>query len=175
MKIRVREAKPRDRGLFRKLWKEYLKDQVKKGGDILPTKNNLDKFEMIFDKYVNKELPGVVLFVADHAVAMFGSRGEEVFDINIEKPAQGWGTYVKPEARRHNIGTKIREVAVEKLRELGFKNIIGSYFVGNEEGRESLKEFDTKKHSIVVVSPIDEKQESTEELPELNEKDFIGK
>lgn len=141
MKIRVREAKQRDKGLFRKLWKSYLKDQHKKGSDILPTAANLDKFELIFEKYVSGEFEGIVLFVADDAVLMWGSQGEPAFETNYKKPATAWGTYVGEKLRGKGVSKELRKIAAQKLREKGFDVAIGIGLKGNEEGLDSGTKF----------------------------------
>jgi hypothetical protein len=47
--IRVREAKTRDRGLFRKLWKKFMEEQAGKGELILPNEKNLDFYTSLFN------------------------------------------------------------------------------------------------------------------------------
>ena len=48
---RVRVAKPRDVGLFRKLWKLFLEEQKEMGGVILPNEQNLEIFTNLFKIY----------------------------------------------------------------------------------------------------------------------------
>lgn len=129
-KFRVREGKPRDKGLFRKLWKAFLKENSEQGHWILPNSGNLDVATFYFDKYVNKEAEGVVLFVAQNAVLMWGEDLSPITTI-FEKAAQGWGTYVDPDHRKNGMSAEMRKQGKEKLRELGFTHVVGSVMKDN--------------------------------------------
>lgn len=155
MKIRVREAKLRDKGLFRKLWSQLLEDQYEKGSQVLPSENNLDIYEVIFEKYVSGEFPGVVLFVAEDAVLMWGHTGQEALETK-DKIATGWGTYVGPKLRGKGASKELRKVACEKLKELGFEIVMGTTLTGNEEGEVSTEKFGFKKQACVVCYSLKE-------------------
>jgi GNAT superfamily N-acetyltransferase len=117
--IRVREAKARDRGLFRKLWKKFMEEQAGKGELILPNEKNLDFYTSLFNLYVSGEVQGTVLFVADQAVSMWG---DQVSYLD-QKPGRGascWGMYVEPENRRRGISNAFHEKAKEILAAQGF-------------------------------------------------------
>lgn len=89
--IRVREAKARDIGLFKKLWLELLEEQAGKGSIIRPTEKTLTFYEALFDAYVSGRFDGIVLFVADSGVLMWGDSGSP-----IEFPSKAvtnWGIF----------------------------------------------------------------------------------
>lgn len=135
-KVRVRKAKERDKGLFRKLWQRFMEDNFEMDGLILPTKNNLDVANFYFDKYVSGEAEGIVLFVANDAVLMWGDDLSPI-ETRLEKSAQGWGVYVAPERRRQGVSMVIREEGKKMLRNMGFTHVLGSTTEKNDPSYQS--------------------------------------
>jgi GNAT superfamily N-acetyltransferase len=123
MKIKVRKAKVRDRGLFLKLWSEFLSERS--GSLIKNSEKNLETFASIFDSYASGETKGICLFVAEHAVLMWGEFNP-TFDITLNEVAQGWGTFVKEEARGKGVGKAIRKTGKKILKDMGFKHLLGN-------------------------------------------------
>lgn len=167
-KPKVRAAKIQDKGLFRKLWKEFLEHEVSQGGNILPTDKNLDVYCNIFEKYVNGELPGVVSFIAEDAVLMWGSSGAPVFDTNIDPIAQGWGTYVRERARGKGYSRRIREVSLKRLESLKwndgeeekkFKHLYGSAQANNEAGIESARSLGYDFPAVIGILKLNKDKE----------------
>lgn len=115
--IRVREAKDRDIGLFKKLWLELLVDQEKAGSVVRADEQTLSFYETLFNAYLNHNLPGTVLFVADKAVLMWGDSGSPLS--YPEKTVTAWGHYVVPESNPR-IEEKLILTATEWAREQGF-------------------------------------------------------
>ena len=148
--IRVREAKIRDKGLFRKLWKAFLEEMYKKGGKAtyLPTETNLDLFETIFEAYTNKQFPGIVLFVGEDAVLMWGDSGAIVFETEFGKQAVAWGTYVSPEFREMGISEQMTETAVQKMKALGFDWVTTAVLLDDEEGRKATDKFEKISYNV---------------------------
>src|SRR5574338_277088 len=153
-KPRVREAKPGDRSLFKKMWTELLEDQNKKGFPVKATENNVEVYAKIFDAYVGGRLKGIVLFIAEDAVLMWGERGVDIFDTEWDDAGQGWGTYVRARARKKGYSKLIREVAVKKMKELGIKMVLGTGIHGNDEGVTSGQKFGFVPHSTVHILTI---------------------
>lgn len=144
-KIRVREAKVRDIGLFKKLWMKFLEAQHESGSLILPTEKNLDFAVGLFKSYVDEDLPaetrseGVVLFVSDVAVLFYGDINLP-YDVSIgKKVAYGWGYYVEPEHRGKGILKEMQKYALEKLSNMGFDAILGNTMEGDTRGEEAWK------------------------------------
>jgi len=137
-KIRVREAKPRDRGLFKKLWKSYLEEERETGGIMLPTEANIETSAVMFDNYVDGTYEGVVLFVADKAVLMYGDPGM-VFETTLGKVAWGWGIYVHPDFREKGIAKELTKAAVDKLISLGFNRLYGEIRPDKEASTKALE------------------------------------
>lgn len=133
---RVREAIERDKGLFRKLWGEFQKESHEMGHWVLPTKANLDVATFFFEQYTTKQAEGIVLFIANDAVLMWGTDMSPVETV-FEKPAQGWGIYIKPERRREGLSLLIRDAGKEKLSSMGFTHVVGSTPHKNEASYQS--------------------------------------
>lgn len=130
---RVRHAKPGDRNLFRKMWLDYLTESYgTKDSEIQPDDFNIDRYSLFFDLYVSGQLPGIVLFIGEAAVLMWGGIGEDPFHMDTKR-ALGFGTYVKPEARRKGYSKMIRQAGVLLLRELGFETVIGEVKHGGKD------------------------------------------
>ena len=130
---RVRQAKPGDRNLFRKLWGDYLKEAYEsKDSEVQPNDFNLDRYSFFFDLYVSGGVPGVVLFIGDSAVLMWGGIGEPPFQIDTER-AVGFGTYVKPEARKKGYSALIRKEGARLLKEMGFDAVFGEIKHGGKD------------------------------------------
>jgi len=123
---RVRNAKEGDRNLFRKLWKDYLTEAYNsKDSEIQPDDFNLDRYSMFFDFFVSGQLPGIVLFIGDSAVLMWGGFGDnDPFHMD-SKRAVGFGTYVKPEARRRGYSMLIRAEGKKQLKDMKFDSVVG--------------------------------------------------
>ena len=127
-KIRIREAKPRDTGLFRKLWKAYLESNEKAGSAVCPTDKNIIGPEGLFARYVKdpsvegwvSPLDGVVLFVADYAIFMAGQAGTNI-DYNCGKVANLWGVYVQP---GKDVGDQLVAEGLKRLKEKGFDTVL---------------------------------------------------
>lgn len=132
----IRRATRGDQEVFVELWQEYLQENYKTGGPLLPNGNNLNAFLRFFTAYTSNKQPGIVLLAAkDNAVLMWGA-APSVFDSRYGRVAQGWGTYVRPEYRREGWSAKMRKVAMAELAPR-FDTVIGSGALPNEAGIES--------------------------------------
>jgi ribosomal protein S18 acetylase RimI-like enzyme len=145
--IRVREAKPRDIGLFKKLWSAYLKEQSELGNLVEASDFNLEVYANIFKMYIdpNHEAPldGAVLFVADKGVIMWGSPGASL-ETKLGVLAQGWGQYVTPDARQSGIATAMVAEMIKKLRERGFDTLMGGLIEDDEASTKTMSKVDHK-------------------------------
>jgi ribosomal protein S18 acetylase RimI-like enzyme len=144
-KIRIREAQPRDVGLFKKLWMKLLESQHEAGSPILPNEHNLEVAVGLFNMYVDADRPdefrkdGVVLFVSDAAVLMWGDMCLP-YQVSIgDKVAYGWGHYVDPEYRGKGIMDKMLDETLERLKSMGFDAILGSTMDGDDHADEALR------------------------------------
>jgi len=126
-KIRVREAKARDVGLFRKLWADFLQDQAGKGAKVADSARSLKFFEKLFEIYVMGAYEGTVLLVADKGILMWGDAGSPI-EYKDGKTAMGWGEYVVPVENEAEIRDALETKAIEILREQGFKGVTRAVF-----------------------------------------------
>ena len=89
-RLRVREAQSRDIGLFRKLWTELLNAQRGQGSVTQASEKTMVLYEALFNTYVENHLEGVVLFVADKGVLMWGENTSIEYD---DKTLIAWGDF----------------------------------------------------------------------------------
>jgi hypothetical protein len=130
---RVRGAKPGDRNLFRKLWLEYLTESYEtKDSEFKPDDFNMERYSKLFDLYVSEMFPGVVLFIGDSAVLMWGGMAEDPFHTDNRR-AFGFGTYVRPSARRKGYSKIIRKEGAKRLKVLGFDAVVGEIKHGGSD------------------------------------------
>jgi len=129
-KIKIRDAKPRDVGLFNKLWKAYLESNEKLGAAITTSDRNLAMPQFLFEQYVSRKLSGIVLFVADYAVLMAGE-GASPIDYNCGKVAIIWGVHVQ-DGKDDGVGAEIVQTALRMLKQQGFDSILTTYAAQNE-------------------------------------------
>jgi len=90
-RIRVRKARSEDIGLFRRLWKALMEEQYKAGSLVLPSDENLKVAEALFKAYVEEDLEGVVLFVSNVGILMYGDMASP-YQLSVgDKVAYGFG------------------------------------------------------------------------------------
>jgi len=136
---RVRIAKAGDRNLFRKLWMAFLEEAYNgKDAEIKPTEHNLDRYSALFDAYVGKELPGVVLFVGEAAVLMWGTTPMP-FESDTQQRAIGWGVYVKPSFKDKDYVKLIKTEAIQLLKSMNCDEVILDVKSGGGDKAELLE------------------------------------
>ncbi len=124
-KIRVREAKFRDLGLFKKLWAGLLEQQEKEGSHIVANEQSLCLYEGLFRAYVEQGMEGFVLFVADKGVLMWGETNAPL-DYG-GKAAMVWGCYVVPGAPVE-IANALSLRAMERAKEHEFTVLLAQSY-----------------------------------------------
>lgn len=156
MKIRVRRAKVGDRGLFRKLWKEFLDSQAALGHDILSNERNLDFYLKLFDLYMSGDLEGIILFVSEDAVLMWGSNGAAPpLEVRYgKKPALAWGSFVR-EGHDPKVGLKLEGKAINILKDLGFDYILRPIFRADKEQIERSEQLGFDPDTVLSVLEIE--------------------
>jgi len=141
-KIRVRRAKAGDKGLFLKLWAEYLGDEsLLAAGGVPPTEHNLEIFEQVFEGYVSGSYDGVVLLHAEDAVLMWGDPGGQLFESAFGRQAQGWGVYVRKSLRGKGVAEALQRKAVNILRDMKFDTVCGNVNPMDEKSVTANAEF----------------------------------
>jgi hypothetical protein len=117
-KIRVREAKARDIGLFKKLWLELLEKQHSEGSVVLAGDQTLAFYEALYTAYIDGRFEGVIFFVADKGVLMWGDSGSPLQYPG--KTVTAWGHM----AHDDKINEALLEAADTWAKEKGFEGII---------------------------------------------------
>ena len=137
-RIRVRKATMRDSGLFKKLWLKMMEEQHAAGSLVLPNEANLAVMVNLFEKYVTDELDGVVLFVSNVGVLMYGDMGHP-FELSVgDRVAFGWGQFVAEENRGKGVLDKMVEEAFKQLKIMGFDVMLGNTMVKDIHGAEAF-------------------------------------
>lgn len=155
-KFRVRKATIRDLWLFRKLWMKMLEEQAAKGSLIKANEHNVDVAATIFEAYVEEDLKGVVLFVSEVGVLLYGDMANP-YELSVgKKIAYGFGQYVSPEYRGRGVLDLMMAEAFKQLRLMGFDTMFGTTLEKDPHGQNA---FDRG------VKQNDGKVVSTGELP----------
>lgn len=129
--IRVRVAKIRDIGLFRKLWMQLLEKQSKEGSIVVANKKSLDFYENLFNLYVEKQFDGIVLFVADRGILMWGDNASPL-DFG-RKLVTNWGVYADSSEQKEDISTALLEYAEKWAKENNFTGILSEKYKGSKQ------------------------------------------
>lgn len=148
-KIRVRNSKPRDLGLFRKLWKQFLTENEKAGSTVSATAKNMETPESLFKVYTDGDVQGIVLFVGDYAVLMAG-------DTQIEhtgRTAMLWGLYVEESRRKNGVATLLIEEAKKQLKAAGYNSVLTVFGAQNEAAGQIANKQEAKP--IFVSARVD--------------------
>ena len=159
--MRVRLATKGDRLEFLGRWREMLQENYRIGGEIIPSDVNVERYGDLFDVYVSGMAEGVVVVAEDEgeivAVLMWGFGGEP-FETRFSKFAVGWGTYVAPSHRRRGLSDRVRDYGEERLKQLGFKTVLGQAVDSNEAGLASglAPRGRFKRHGVVGVIHLEE-------------------
>lgn len=118
---------------------EYLKDA---DGDVLATRENVEIYLALFDRYVTDGDGVVLVAVRPYGLPIAFTMAGEIplgFETKHGRTAMGWGTYVQPTARRRGLASNLRMALDERLREMGFDSVIGGFRPGSVAAEESLR------------------------------------
>lgn len=154
----IRLARPEDAPIFEALWRDYLTEYHKQGGELLPTRRNLVAFLELFSAYTTNttaDAPmGVCVLADEDGVLLWGDTGPPRVDTRYDPLAFGWGTYVVPEMRQRGIAREMREFARPLLKALGFKNVQGTALNANKPGILSAESFGWFFDKRAGVAPL---------------------
>jgi GNAT superfamily N-acetyltransferase len=113
VKIRVRDSKPRDLGLFRKLLSDSFADEENEGLLVDGDENTMSFFDELFKSAV------AVFFVADKGMLML-SENRSPASFKLGKVASVMAFYVTTDARDQGIEEALLSAAVNRAKELDF-------------------------------------------------------
>lgn len=68
------------------------------------------------------------------------------------KTASGWGTYVRPAARRQGLAGRMRQLVIQRLKELGYNAVTGGTSPDNPGALESVSRFNWQPLALSGVS-----------------------
>jgi ribosomal protein S18 acetylase RimI-like enzyme len=119
--IRVREAKARDLGLFRKLQAEFSDDPDNANTLVKYEEETHEFFDSLFNMYVESD-NGFVLFVGEWGMIVVGAlRGEAKFQMG--SVANVWFAYVSEEGRDAGIEEALFKEALSRVKDQGYNGI----------------------------------------------------
>jgi hypothetical protein len=155
---RPRYAIPADRNHFMTLVEEFVKEGTSPGMVWGPATEAF--FGGLFDEYTStwRMLPrkngvvqtnGVVVLCRD-GFSLAG--GVMPYNSPWGKTAAGWGTYVKREARRQGLAGKMRQLVIQRLKELGFCAVTGGTHPDNAGAVESVAGFNWQPLALTGIS-----------------------
>jgi GNAT superfamily N-acetyltransferase len=157
--IKFRVGIARERGLFRKLWKEFLEEEYEKGKGnpitIMPTEKNLDTYCYLFDQYTSDAVPGFALFYREDAVHLCGYNGVGFeTEKGDAKTAQSFGTYVRPAFRGKGISGLIYLKSEEICKQKDMPIIVGSVRSSNKESMSSVEKANWKVYGHILYKDL---------------------
>ena len=129
-----RRAMTQDLGTFKKLWMEFLEDQYKKGGLVLPNKHNIDRAAEQFRAYVSGDVLGIVLFLNVNGEDVGVHMGGEMLgglEFSIGRYTMLWGVYYRPEHKGKGYTHLLYQVMAEWLKKHGINGTVTSVLTGN--------------------------------------------
>ena len=156
MRLRVREAKPRDLGLFKKLWVQFMENQQAYDADVGVTERNIELYCNMFDHFVNNPEDGIVLFIGENAVLMWGSAGDSPFETNCGRTATAWGVFVEDKLRGKGAGDLLRQHAKKVLYDRGFDTVLGCVLKDNIHGYNSNKDSGFREIGVMIRMDLSE-------------------
>lgn len=128
---RVRAALPHDRGAAEAMIREFLAEMHERGSEVLPTDRSVDFYMGVFDSYVDGAIPGAAIISGGWAgISMAGH--PHPLDLSFGETATGWLTYVRPQFRGTGLGSALRALLRQTLRDHGFTAIAAGYHAWNE-------------------------------------------
>ncbi len=145
----IRHARPDEAGVFRLLWKEYLVEMLSHGGDVAASESNLDFFESLFTVYTTQSAKGIVLFADGKGVLMWGECPGGLETVRAPH-AMAWGTYILPQHRRQGVARVLRQLALNRMREMGFRSLLGTIYTRNFAGHVSGVSFGFRPYGSSV-------------------------
>lgn len=129
----IQEGNRNTGSAFTELWSELLKRDYELGAELEPNSQTISFFYQLYRAYVDhKNLPGVVLLGPDlEGVVMWGA-SNETLSMRWGKTAVAWGTYVRPQYESEGWEQLLNDMAMAKLRGLGFEAVMADMPIGEE-------------------------------------------
>lgn len=164
--INVRVAEAKSRAAFIHLWKQFMLEHEKLGGDIRATDRSLEVYADLFDAYVSGRLAGVAVMAWDGkepcGALLWGEGAQLPFEVSGGRRAVGWGAYVDKSHRRQGISIELRERAKRVLRRKGIDKVYGSALVGNTGGVKSSLDVGFRITTVAGVVDLNETETDAE-------------
>ena len=140
---------------FIELWAEYLQEHEKLGGDVKATSRSLLFFLSVFDQYESGAIRGVAIVEPGVGVFLCGELGDMKYDVVEDDRAYVLGTYVVPEQRRAGVAKRMRNAAIEKLRDIGIRSLEATVLASDPIAEASMRSAGytvTGLHGILEVN-----------------------
>jgi GNAT superfamily N-acetyltransferase len=152
----VRLATWEDRSEFLELWRQYLAELERVGGEVRATEKTLRYFGVELEK----ALDGCgVAVVFEHDARLAGVHLSSLIDwpyeTNLGKAAMAWGTFVAPGLRGSGVASRLRDRALSSLRGQGVRSVLFGVHPGNRAGLESMRRWtDARPFQTAFLYPL---------------------
>jgi GNAT superfamily N-acetyltransferase len=140
---------------FEGLWDEFLWDQKKKGGYIVPSERSMSFFVHLFRAYTEGYQEGIVLFAGDFEAVLMWGLVDFPYDLTWGRTAQDWGTYVQPAAQGRGISKAIRDAAKERAIFRKFEAVIASALTTNPKSYDIGTKYGFEPYEVAGVLKLE--------------------
>ncbi len=124
--------------IFRRVWMRFMEELYDAGGEVVPTKQNLDQYVAIYMMYVSGEAEGYTLLLqGDDGKIIAANMGGEIpiaepTETNWGRVARCWGIWVDPEHRRSDLSINLDKTMGRMLLADGFDTIVSDVHFFNK-------------------------------------------
>lgn len=149
-----RSWKEQDREWLYGALESFLKETSQAGGDVLPTNRNINAYIELGLRRAGLGDPCFVGFLGNRPVGFVFWVGNQNSDLDERwKTILALGSFTEARARHFGVANKLRLLALEQAKKMGYERIQGPVYLNNERG---LEEF-TLTYNAVPVAVIFEK------------------
>ena len=149
-------AAPSDRKHFMALVEEFVKEGTSPG--MVWGEETAYFFDSLFEQYVPTMKPRGLVTYCPQGVVVICSVGFSLaggvmpYNSPWGKTAAGWGTYVRKEARRQGLAGRMRQLVIQRLKELGYCAVTGGTHPDNVGAVESVAAYNWQPLAMTGVS-----------------------
>ena len=145
--MELRLATYQDRPTFLRLWRPFMEEEARHGGQVEATDGNLLEYLRLFDSYTRGSLFGICLLAQGDpntppVGCLLGGEappGGLNLTLSHGKAATLWGVYVEPQARRKGLAGRLQDRGQLEAGRLGFDVVVSGVHTKNDIGEINAK------------------------------------
>lgn len=147
--IKYRDLKELEQSVIVEFYSKLLNEtQQEHEQEILPTDENLKKFEFLIGKSYENGIPSFCCEIPNKIIAVTAIVYSDFFDTKKET-VYSYGTYVDPSFRRKGIAVKLINYSFERLKTLGVECVYGKFFTSRQSSEKTIKELGLKSSMVL--------------------------